>query len=117
MPDFPSIPVPTADPNALLQTALALKQTVEMLTGQDQTDRFTAHVFIQTTPPDAYHEGDLWLCNTTTNASFNVWNGSKWVKLTTVTGLTAETMDTLEEGDAGVTVNFRLREFLKEPRP
>lgn len=85
MPDFPSVPVPTKDPDALLQSVLALKHAVEMLTGQDQGDRFAAHVFVQPDTPTAFHTGDFWLCTATSGSTFNVWNGTKWVKIAAVT--------------------------------
>ena len=81
VPEFPSIPVPTNDPNSLLEAILALKQSVEMLTGQDVAgDKFAPHVFVQTEQPQARHVGDLWLC-TGRIYSFNVWDGSYWLKI------------------------------------
>lgn len=80
-PPFPSIPTPTAEPAALLQTCIALKQAVEMLTGQDaDQSKYAPHVFVQTDTPTALHIGDLWLCTAKTY-TFNVWDGQHWLKL------------------------------------
>lgn len=84
MAAFPSVPVPTSDPDALLETVIALKQTVEMLTGQDQGNGYAPHVFVQPGVPQALHTGDLWLCTTLSNSTFNIWNGSQWVKIAAV---------------------------------
>jgi hypothetical protein len=104
-PVFPSIPVPTADPPALLEAVLALKQTVEMLTGQDQSDKFAPHVFVQDAMPEALHTGDLWLCTVATNSSFNVWSGTKWLKIAAVTAIVA---------DLSIEPDFLLRQFVRQ---
>jgi hypothetical protein len=82
-PHFPSIPVPREDLKSLNASVLALKQTVEMLTGQDQSDKYAAHVFMQAGVPEAHHVGDLWLCTGTT-FTFNIWDGTDWLKLADV---------------------------------
>jgi len=79
-PYFPTIPVPTAEPAALLETCITMKRTLEMLTGQDQGHTFAPHVFVQLEVPEAIHVGDFWLC-TATNYTFNIWNGNRWLKL------------------------------------
>lgn len=103
-PNYPSIPVPTEDPKALLETCNALKRTVEMLVGSGDTA--AAHVFVQDDMPDALHTGDLWFCTSAVNPSFNVWSADKWIKLSTVPalelGMTAET-------------DFLLRKFARRP--
>jgi hypothetical protein len=104
-PVFPSIPVPTADPAALLESVNALKQTVEMLTGQDQSDKFAPHVFVQDATPDAYHVGDLWFCTSVVTSSFNVWSGAKWVKIAAVTAVTSM--------DGSVDTEFLLKQFVR----
>jgi hypothetical protein len=81
-PDFPTIPVPTEDPKALLETCNALKRAIEMLVVSG--DRVAAHVFVQPDMPDALHIGDLWFCTSASNPSFNVWSADKWIKLSTV---------------------------------
>jgi len=86
IPDFPSIPVPKEDLKSLNESVLALKQAVEMLTGQGDEGRVAPHVFIQSDQPEALHKGDLWLC-TTNSATFNVWNGDKWLVLSNVPAL------------------------------
>jgi hypothetical protein len=81
VPVYPSIPVPTDDPKALLEAVLALKQTVEMLTGQDiASDKLAPHVFVQPDPPQAWSVGDMWLC-TAAVYSFSVWDGFHWLKI------------------------------------
>lgn len=104
-PPFPTIPVPSNEVNALLETVLALKQAVELLTGQgaDQT-KFAAHVFVQTEPPEAYHVGDLWLCTGPTY-NFSIWDGTRWLKATPPLPVTAD------EHEA-----FRLDQFIRRGR-
>ena len=92
-PDFPSIPVPTDDPKSLLESVNALKQTVEMLTGQDTTtDKSAAHTFVQASAPVALHVGDMWLC-TSTVYSFNIWDGFNWLKIGNIATPTAQDQD------------------------
>ena len=81
VPVYPSIPVPSDEPGALLEAVQALKQTVEMLTGQDiGAAKFAPHVFVQPEVPEALHVGDLWLC-TSVSYTFNVWDGFHWLKV------------------------------------
>lgn len=86
---FPSIPIPTEDPKALLETCLTMKRTLEMLTGQDQGETFAPHVFVQADVPVAHNVGDLWLCTALTQ-SFNCWTGAAWVRIATVTSMTLD---------------------------
>lgn len=89
-PKFPTIPVPEANPESLHKTCLALKQAVEMLTGNDpksrsgdQANRFAPHVFVQPTTPTALHEGDLWLCEGP-SFTFNIWTKNGWMVIATL---------------------------------
>jgi len=79
-PLWPTIPVPTEDLKSLNASVLALKQVAEMLTGQDQMQKFAPHTFVQADTPVALHDGDFWLCTGKTY-SFNIWDGNKWLKI------------------------------------
>jgi len=82
-PTFPSIPVPTDDPKSLLETVLAIKQTVDALTGQDNSERFANHVFVDHETPTAIHKGDIWLYEGE-RFSLNIWNGVRWILIVDV---------------------------------
>jgi hypothetical protein len=88
-PTFPTIPVPDLTPNGMLNTLLALKKCVEMLTGVDlasqsgnRANRFAPHVFIQNDPPTPYLPGDMWVA-TGTQTTFSIWDGTQWLKIAT----------------------------------
>jgi hypothetical protein len=89
-PKYPTIPLPEDNLHSLHRTCLALKRSVEMLTGKDTksadgtaTDRFAPHVFITPYTPEALHIGDFWLC-TGQNYTFNMWNGGTWLVICTL---------------------------------
>jgi hypothetical protein len=86
-PRFPVIPIPEATPASLQRAMSAVIQTLTMLTGSDpksrsgdKADRQMAHVFIQSTQPEALNPGDFWLCQQP-KVSLSVWNGAQWVHL------------------------------------
>jgi hypothetical protein len=87
-PKFPSIPVPTADPNSLLECVLVIKQTLETLTGADGQEKFASHVFMDHEPPEAIHKGDIWLYEGE-RFSLNIWNGERWILIVDVVPPTA----------------------------
>ena len=102
-PFFPTIPVPTEDPKALLETCLTMKRTLEMLTGEDQGGTYAVHTFVQADTPEAIHLGDFWLC-TAKDMSLNTWTGLQWVKIASVTAL------------AAAEVDFNMGQFQRRPR-
>jgi hypothetical protein len=87
---FPTIPEPATDVDSLHKSVLALKRSVEMLTGGDnksmtgdKSDRNAHHVFTQPDTPTALHEGDMWLC-TGASYSLSIWQGGKWLLVATL---------------------------------
>lgn len=111
-PVFPAIPVPGTDGDSLRTAVLALKQSVDMLTGGDgqskdgsTANRFAPHVFLQGATPTAFHPGDLWLC-TGTNYTLNIWDGSHWLLIAT---LPAPPATTAAEAYGGYADGFSRR--------
>jgi len=79
-PRYPSIPVPKANVESLLETVNTLKRTVEMLTGQDKSDKNAARVHVHTEAPTDAMLGDLWLC-TGSEYSLSIWAANRWLKI------------------------------------
>lgn len=78
---YPAIPEPQPTLDALAETVRALKIAVELLTAQ-RGHAGAAHVFNQDEAPTAIAVGDFWI---TKDASLiRYWNGTQWLKLTTV---------------------------------
>lgn len=76
---YPSIPDPI-DENTLLPTVRALKQAVEILTGQ-RGNTPAATVYNATTTPMEPGVGDLWVRST--DQRMYTWNGLQWIPITT----------------------------------
>jgi hypothetical protein len=79
---FPTIPEFARTPGEIATALRAVKQSVEILTGQRQGESLgSPQIFIQAAQPNAAQQaalklGDLWI-NTSTN-KMNYWNGSVW---------------------------------------
>lgn len=79
---FPTIPEFARTPEEIATALRAVKQSVEMLTGQRQGESVgSPQVFVQAIQPNAANRGslktgDLWI-NTSTN-KLNYWTGSIW---------------------------------------
>jgi hypothetical protein len=67
---YPSIPMPASDVDALYNTCMVMKQTIEQLVA----GRSTA---VQGGPPASPSVGDLWIQPDGGRMSY--WNGSQWV--------------------------------------
>lgn len=78
---YPSIPDPQPTLESLSESVRMLKLAVEVLTGQ-RSGGAASHHFVQETAPTAIAKGDLWIIPSTSLVRY--WNGSLWVKLTTV---------------------------------
>lgn len=78
-PSYPSVPEPSD--NNVLDVLRTLKQTVELLTGQQKSKTFGApRMFIQDTRPVQGDKGDLYINQTTKKLYY--WSGTEWVALT-----------------------------------
>lgn len=79
---YPGIPEPGASIEALMQTVIYLKMSVELLTGQRTGPTTGApRMFIQNSVPPTADTGDLWI-NTGANNKLNYWDGTRWVQTT-----------------------------------
>lgn len=76
---YPSIPDPISE-GSLLETVRALKQAVEILTGQRGASP-AATVYYSVDPPAQPGASDLWV--RTTDQRMYLWNGTQWVPITT----------------------------------
>jgi len=104
---FPTIPVPTLELESVHKAILALKETVEMLTGFDSksmtgtsADRFAPHVFYQLEEPLALHIGDFWL-RPADSYTLSMWNGSDWLLIAVLPGATAGAASGLFQSASG----------------
>lgn len=78
---YPSIPDPGQSQESLFQSVMALKQTVELLTGQRPGPTFGApRLFIQSVIPVTSDTGDFWVNSSTNKLSY--WNGKAWILIT-----------------------------------
>ena len=82
-PNFPSIPMPRSDPEALYNTCMVLKQAVEALQGADRETGYSPRMFVQNTPPDVVRDGDFWLSQGT-STTLNVSVGGRWIRTGTL---------------------------------
>lgn len=87
MSKYPAIPEFTDDPRSVATTVRALKEAVELLTGQRQGPALGAPlVFVQEDTPSravrgaVFGRGDIWI-NTLTN-KVSYWNGVEWEETT-----------------------------------
>ncbi len=76
---YPTIPDPVTDGD-LITTVRALKQAVEILTGQ-RGDSPSATVYYTVDPPALAGSRDLWV--RTTDGRMYMWSGAEWVPITT----------------------------------
>lgn len=76
---FPTIPDPVSE-DVLLPTVLALKQAVELLTGQ-RGNAPAAQVYRSVDPPPQPGTNDIWV--RTTDQRVYIWDGLQWLPLTT----------------------------------
>lgn len=71
------IPDPQPDLISLHRTVVALKNAVDLMTGQVGDDAHTSRVYVQDNTPDRPKKGDLWIGSTRTV----YWNGRSWEQL------------------------------------
>lgn len=84
--EWPTIPVPTTDPDSLNASVIALKQAVEMLIGTrgaDNAER-NATMYIQNGEPEA-KDGAFWLSVGAPQTTLNVSVNGKWHIVGTLT--------------------------------
>ena len=79
MSNYPSVPTPQADMQALLSTVTALKQVVDLLTGTVGNASPAMRIFIQAEAPTNPTAGDAWL--RAGDRNFLIWNAaaSNWI--------------------------------------
>lgn len=77
---YPSVPDPQANTQSLYDAVRALKQAVELLTGQAGT-LAAARIKVSAVPPTALVAGDLWV-NSADNNKLFVWDGVDWRAVT-----------------------------------
>lgn len=73
---FAAIPEPMPTMESMLNTVQALKQTVELLTGQ-RGNVAPTRVFVQNGKPTPERVGDIWVNTSATNKVL-VWDGTDW---------------------------------------
>lgn len=79
---YPAIPDPQPTVESLTETVRILKAAVELLTAQ-RGDAAAAHVFVQSTTPEAIHLGDIWI-DKQNSSVIRYWTGDAWTKVTIV---------------------------------
>jgi len=82
MSNWPTIEEPSADPSKQIGILQAMKQTLEMLTGQRKAPIATARAYVEPIAPGAVNspipvqqlrKGDFWI-NTASSNKLNFWN-------------------------------------------
>ena len=86
MSKYPSIPEFTDDPRSVAATVRALKEAVELLTGQRQGPSLGAPaIYVQEPMPSkdqrgvVFGPGDLWINPTTRKIAY--WMSGEWVEI------------------------------------
>ena len=82
VPRFPSVPEPANNADALFNSVVALKQSVEMILGQRGTERMP-HIHVTAEQPPIQHDGDFWLSKGT-STTLNISLNGAWVLVGTL---------------------------------
>lgn len=79
MSNYPSIPVPRPDMDAMFATVSALKQVVDLLTGVVGNAGPSMRIYVQAEAPTNPTAGDAWLRSSDRN--FLIYNaaGGNWI--------------------------------------
>jgi hypothetical protein len=75
-PQLPTIPLPGRDIPSMHAALMAIKQTLDVLTGQSDV-HMPARVYMQDTPPVALHTGDMWI-KPYPSLMMSYWDGQQW---------------------------------------